>query len=70
MSVSQLVAQPLGHVLSKWLAWLGVGQAEARNLELLLLIHIGAGAQALGPASAAFPGTLAGSWIEVEQPGV
>ncbi|XP_051680428.1 zinc finger SWIM domain-containing protein 7 isoform X2 [Oryctolagus cuniculus] len=34
-----------------------------RKSDSLLVSHVGAGARGLGPSSAAFPDTLAGSWI-------
>lgn len=40
----------------------GLGQAEAKSMELHPGLPCVAGAQAIGPSSVAFPGVLAGSW--------
>ena len=44
-----------GSLLS-WPQWLELRQSKARSQELLLVSHVGAGAQALGLSSTAFPG--------------
>lgn len=50
--------------LLKWLQHLGLGQAEARSSDGLLVPHAFSGAQVPGPSSVAFPATVAWSWIK------
>lgn len=43
---------------------MGLGQAEARSSDGLLVPHAFSGAQVPGPSSVAFPATVAWSWIK------
>lgn len=47
-------------------SWAGLKPGDQRAFRVF---PKGAGAQALGPASAVLPGTVAGSWIESEATG-
>uniref|UniRef100_A0A5F9DMV6 non-specific serine/threonine protein kinase n=1 Tax=Oryctolagus cuniculus TaxID=9986 RepID=A0A5F9DMV6_RABIT len=53
----------------KWLQWPGLCEAKARSQSFFQVSHVCSGAQALGPPSAAFPSTLAGSWTGSGAPG-